>query len=635
MRLCALAAVLLLAGMTGTAPRAAAESVPAAGPSAPTDTAAVSATRDIRDAYENAYLQRQAGAFATAVEVAESGLRMAASVIATDPDQNTRFQVTDLQARLTALRDAAARDREAAIAQRRAGNDVNDSVLNAPALGSIEPDTSNPQVLKWIEFFTTSGRSTFERWLRRSGRYMELFRRALQKEGLPPDLVHLVFVESGFNVNARSVSAAVGPWQFLRGTARLFGLTVNQWVDERKDPEKSTVAAARYLKHLYTMFGDWPLAIASYNAGEGTVMRAVQRQGTSNYWDLRLPRQTEEYVPQFMAVLEIMRNPEKYSFDGVELEDPMEFDQVALTGPVDLRALARLADCTYEELKLLNPAVLRHAANGAHGVTMVRVPPGKGEALMAKLREGAKLPAVDLTLQHRVRRGETLQKIANQYHVSASRLALANGIGRRHPLRRGMTLTVPAALGAPAPAEILDGDPRASTGYVPERGYTPRRVVDGQSNSEGRLVHVVRKGETLSAIAQRYGVTVQEIRTWNRLAAGSVRRGTRLKIRTGEIADGAAATGPESDSGAEASGEESQAEAAPAAPANPAARAVAKKSAQGPATPERPRSVVVRRGETLSVIARRHGITVRELMKANGLRTSRVLAGQRLRLPAG
>ena len=144
---------------------------------------------------------------------------------------------------------------------------------------------------------------------------MTLFRDVLKKEGLPPDLVHLVFVESGFNVHARSVSAAVGPWQFLRSTGRLFGLTVNQWVDERKDPEKSTVAAARYLKHLYSIFGDWPLALASYNAGEGTVLRAIKRQGTTNYWDLRLPRQTEDYVPQFMAVLAISRDPEKYGFD--------------------------------------------------------------------------------------------------------------------------------------------------------------------------------------------------------------------------------------------------------------------------------------------------------------------------------
>jgi membrane-bound lytic murein transglycosylase D len=615
-------------------------------------TPAVPTVQDVRDAYENAYMQRQAGTFAASIEVAESGLQMATRALESNPDQSTRLQITDLVARLTGLRDAAIGDRDAATAQRRAGNDVNEGVLNAPATGSIVPDATNPQVLKWVEFFTTGGRSTFERWLHRSGRYMEMFRKALQKEGLPPDLVHLVFVESGFNLNARSVSAAVGPWQFLRGTARMFGLTVNQWVDERKDPEKSTVAAARYLKHLYSMFGDWPLAIASYNAGEGTVMRAIQRQGTSNYWDLKLPRQTEEYVPQFMAVVEIMRDPEKYEFDGVVLDDPMEFDQVALTGPVDLRALARLADCTYEELKALNPAVLQHAANGSTGFTMVRVPHGKGEALMAKLREGEKLPAVDLTVRHKVRRGETLQKIANQYHVSATRLALANGIGRRHPLRRGTILTVPASLTTPAVAKLENDDPRASTGYVPAGGYTPRKVIVGQSISEGRVVHVVRKGETLAAIAQKYGVTVEDIRKWNRLTTKVVRRGTRLKIRTGEVPPAPVAAdetkvkpeaAPLSLTAGPGGVDETPADEAKATDAKTpeanAAKATAKrgKSAQVARASKsgKPRTlmVTVKRGDTLSGIATRHGVSLAALKKANGLKSGRVLAGQKLKIP--
>jgi membrane-bound lytic murein transglycosylase D len=264
---------------------------------------------------------------------------------------------------------------------------------------------------------------------------------------------------------------------------------------------------------LYAIFGDWPLALASYNAGEGTVLRAIKRQGTTNYWDLRLPRQTEDYVPQFMAVLAISRDPEKYGFDEVPLDDPMEFDQVALKGAVDLRALAKVADCSYEDLKALNPAVLRHAAPGSSGVTTVRVPRGKGEALMARLQEGAQLPAVDLTIKHKVRRGETLQGIADQYHVSARQLALANGIGRKRPLRRGIVITVPASLTSPSPALLEAEDPRELTNYVPRRNIAPPTSLKAESNAEGRHTHTVHRGETLAMVAKKYGVTVADIRS--------------------------------------------------------------------------------------------------------------------------
>jgi membrane-bound lytic murein transglycosylase D len=455
----------------------------------------------------------------------------------------------------------------------------------------------------------------FERWQRRSGRYVKLFRDVLHREGLPTELVHLVFVESGFNLHARSASAAVGPWQFLRSTGRLFGLTVNQWVDERKDPEKSTVAAARYLKHLYAIFNDWPLALASYNAGEGTVLRAIKRQGTTNYWDLKLPRQTEDYVPQFMAVLAISRDPEKYGFDDVELDDPMDFDEVALKGTVDLRAIARLADCSAEELRDLNPAVLRHAAPEHDGVTSLRVPKGKAETILSKLESGAPLPSVDLTVKHRVRRGQTLQRIANQYHVDATQLARDNGIGRAHPLRRGMVLTVRSGLRATAirPAELDPDDPRRSTDYVPPRSIRlPTTSFNAESDAEGRITHTVRRGETLASIAEKYDVSADAIRRWNRLGSSRVARGTRLKIRTGDARN----------TTVETIVADSVRIAAIKAPA-------ARTSHRGAR-----HTVVVRRGETLSGIASRHGTTVRRLKQANDLRGNVVRAGQRLKIPA-
>jgi membrane-bound lytic murein transglycosylase D len=569
-----------------------------------------------RAAYQAAWALRQSGEFAAAVVASDSALARIDAALARDPDATERRELVDSRARLAALRAASQHEIERGTTE--PGNEADSGVLNAPAADAIEPQF-NADVYRWIEFFTGAGRSVFERWLKRSGRYMDLFRAVLQKEGLPPDLVHLVFVESGFNLNARSVSAAVGPWQFLRSTGRLFGLTVNQWVDERRDPEKSTVAAARYLKHLYTIFGDWPLALASYNAGEGTILRAIKNQGTTNYWDLRLPRQTEEYVPQFMAVLAISRDPEKYGFDAVELDDPMAFDEIAFSGPVDLRAIAKLSDCTYEELRQLNPAVLRHAAQGRDGVTSLRVPQGKGEILMQRLQEGAKLSAIDLALKHRVKRGETLQGIADQYHVGAQQLARRNGIGRKHPLRRGMTLVVPASMRPPTPEILAPEDPRASTAYVPERSIRTPAQLSGESTADGRITVTVRRGETLSQIAERYSVSVEDIKRWNHLKSIHVRRGTRLKIRTG---DAALATVSAADS--------AQIESLKV-PARRSHHRV-RRAAGGSGAPIAG-TVVVRPGDTLDGIAKRSGVSISALKRANGLSSSRIRAGQRLKLP--
>ena len=570
-----------------------------------------------RAAYQTAWAQREAKNQAGALRTSDLALRELSLALNGDLDASTRRELVDVQSKLTGLRDAARADLE-----RPKGNKDDDdaAVLDAPAIEDIEPQY-NAEVHRYIQYFTGAGRSVFERWLVRSGRYMGMFRDVLKKEGLPPDLVHLVFVESGFNVNARSVSAAVGPWQFLRSTGRLFGLTVNQWVDERKDPEKSTVAAARYLKHLYSIFGDWPLALASYNAGEGTVLRAIKRQGTTNYWDLRLPRQTEDYVPQFMAVLAISREPGKYGFDAVELDEPMNFDEVALRGSVDLRAISKLADCSYEEMKLLNPAVLKHAAPERDGVTMLRVPRGKAETILSKLQDGAQLPAINLSVNHRVRRGETLSEIANHYRVSPQQLAHANGISRSRPLRRGMTLKVPSSLSRPSAAEISQSDPRASTAYVPPRTLRTPTSLDAESEAGGRLNHNVRKGETLALIADHYGVQENDIRRWNHLGSSRVRRGTRLKIRTGDAAV--------------ASRDQVEADSAKVASLTPPS---AKKSSA-----RRPHSrasvaahmvVTVRAGETLGVLAERHNTTIAQLKLANGLSSSRIRAGQRLRIPA-
>ena len=528
-----------------------------------------------------------------------------------------------------------------------------DQVVNQPAVEDIELQI-NADVLRYIAFFTGNGRSTFERWLKRSGRYMELFRSVLQKEGLPPDLVHLVFVESGFNVNARSCAAAVGPWQFMRSSAQLFGLNVNQWVDERRDPEKATVAAARYLKHLYGIFGDWPLALASYNAGEGTIMRAIQHQGTTNYWELRLPKQTEEYVPQFMAALAISRDPVKYGFGDIELDDPMRFDEVAMKGAVDLRSIAKLAECSFDELKELNPSARTAMLQGQNGITTVRVPEGKSELIQKNLSADIELPTVNLTVRHRVRRGETLRTIAGEYSVNPMELARANNLGRGRPLRRGMLLTVPASFRAPRPEVIStdadgDGDPRASTDYVPRRRIGLPGKVDGNSAVVERVIHTVKRGETLRSVADKYGVSVADLRKWNRLTTPGVRFGTRLRIhgqddgasvvkknKAAAKAKDSAAPAPKAKAAVAARhdrNERSDKLVADAATLDAPAGGKAYQNGDAERIPAK-RTHTVRVGETLNDIARRHNVSADDLRKLNGLRGGRVTPGQRLILPA-
>jgi membrane-bound lytic murein transglycosylase D len=448
-------------------------------------------------------------------------------------------------------------------------------------------------------------------------------------------------------------------------------------VDERKDPEKATVAAARYLKHLYGIFGDWPLALASYNAGEGTIMRAIQHQGTTNYWELHLPKQTEDYVPQFMAALAISRDPVKYGFGDIELDDPMRFDEVAMKGAVDLHAIAKLAECSYDELKELNPSARSSMLRGQNGITTVRVPEGKSELIQKNLAADVELPTVNLTVRHRVRRGETLRMIAGEYSVNPTELARVNNLGRGRPLRRGMLLTVPASFRAPRPEVISPDaveDPRASTDYVPQRRIGLPGKIEGNSVVMERVTHTVKRGETLRSIAAKYDVTVSELKRWNRITTQGVKLGTRLRIRDQEDSanepaaervkadepkpvkkDKAPATPAKADDARKSAAYVKKDPAKDAASSKPTAAVAMAPSRTKPvvdaATLDTPaggrsykngdavrvpakRTHTVRTGETLADIARRHNVSADDLRKLNSLRGGRLTPGQRLILPA-
>jgi len=337
------------------------------------------------------------------------------------------------------------------------------------AVGHLKPvvPEQNERVDKWITHYTGRGRERFQVWLGRSGGYMDLLTRNLRAEGVPEELANLVFVESGFNMQAKSVARAVGPWQFIRGTAKLFGLEMTPYKDERRDPELATRAAARYLRRLYDMFdGSWPLALAAYNSGEGTVQRAIRRQKTTDFWSLKLPRETRDYVPQFMAAMAIASDPERYGFQVPE-NSPWKVDRVLVRGPVDLKLVAALTEVPLEELERLNPMIVRHRAPGDKEGTTLRVPHGEGDQIQAILDTGyqpkplSKSELRAATSAHRlelrrssrrghhrrsgtvvVHRGDTLSEIAARHGTSAGRLAQLNGLPAAANIRAGQRIRV-------------------------------------------------------------------------------------------------------------------------------------------------------------------------------------------------
>ena len=233
-------------------------------------------------------------------------------------------------------------------------------LLGAPVDAQNQiPVVLNQPVKTYLKYFSQTGKTNFQASLARSGRYLPMMRRILKEHGLPPELVFLAWIESGFNPWARSPAEAVGPWQFIEGTARRYGLKVNGHVDERRDPEKSTQAAARYLKDLYRQFGCWYLAAAGYNAGEKRVAGAVRRTASQDFWTLarqgQLPKETCNYVPQFIAAALIAKSPQRYGFTKITYKRPLAFETVKCPGGTDVGRFAKALQISLEELRELNP----------------------------------------------------------------------------------------------------------------------------------------------------------------------------------------------------------------------------------------------------------------------------------------
>jgi membrane-bound lytic murein transglycosylase D len=386
------------------------------------------------------------------------------------------------------------------------------------------PIPTNDRVLRWVEVFQGRLREFLSEGLSRGAQYLPMIQGVFRAEGLPLDLAYVPLIESAFKPTALSRAKARGVWQFMRGTAIENGLAADWYIDERADPQKATVAAAKYLKTLHGMFGDWHLAMASYNGGPGRVQRAIKRSRKDDFWELTattryLPRETRDYVPMILAAIIIAKNPAQYGFD-ITPHAPAPTETVTLPAAVDLRRVAEWAGVPVDDIQQLNPELRRWTTPIREGHYALRVPAGTASRIEEGLQTA--VPSQLNALQwHTVKSGESLATIARKLRVSRNDLAEANYLKTTARVRPGQRLVVPRM---PAAALLA----RAATTDTPAE---PVAVMVDAAEDQPATVYRVRPGDTLYAIAKRHGTTVDQLKALNNLKTSALSIGARLVVQ--------------------------------------------------------------------------------------------------------
>lgn len=394
------------------------------------------------------------------------------------------------------------------------------------------PIPQNARVLEYVELMQGRLRDYITESLTRGTKYLPMIQDVFRAEGLPLDLAYIPIIESGFKPTALSKASAKGPWQFMKPTAREQGLKLDWYIDERSDPEKATVAAAKYLKSLHKLFnGDWHMVLAAYNGGLGRVQRAIQRSGRDDFWRLSesskyLPRETREYVPLILAAIVVAKNPAQYGFE-ISAAVPISYEKVEVPRAIDLRRVAEWTGTSIDEIQALNPELRRWTTPVRYPEYEIKVPAGTAEQFEKRLASASPTDFVSLNW-YTVKRGETLSAIARKLRVSRSELAEANQLSVKSKVRAGQELVIPRA-----PASLLAARTQRSTpGEVASRAIAGTATVASLPPTPKRpLTYRVKKGDTLSSIAQLFDTTVDKIKSLNRLRGTHITPGIRLTIR--------------------------------------------------------------------------------------------------------
>ncbi len=366
------------------------------------------------------------------------------------------------------------------------------------------PIVVNKQVDFYLNLFQNKQRSYFEKWLSRSTQYLPFILEELRKAGLPEDLAYLALIESGYNPSAYSKSHAVGLWQFIKSTGKEYGLRVDSHVDERRNPEKSTVAAIRYLSDLYREFDSWYLAVAAYNAGPGKMRRAIKKYNTRDFWKLAgnkyLQLETKRYVPKLIAAIIIAKDPEKYGFTDISYQAPAKYDFIKVPPMTDLQAVALAGNFSVKQIRELNNELMKWSTPPGKKSYELRIPYGS-QPLVAKNLDRLHPVVTTDYKTHVVQKGDTLTAICRKYNLNKTTLLKANNLNSAK-LIAGQRLRVPYQV----------------TKYVLLKdGETPESRFAKAEKGGALHLHVVKSGETLSKISKLYNVTPEIIMQWNNL----------------------------------------------------------------------------------------------------------------------